>query len=593
MDKKDILEAFKNYSPNKSSNEKQQETTENEEEEEDSKEESLEENYRDTCIQAYKSTGDPVWLFKGLMEGEDGGIVFIPEFQIEIINFYEKYKKDFNLNIEACVDHGKTHLITCLSAHEKIQDLKHTTLYSSEKESTAKNRVEKIKNYLKKYSELAEVEIKFDTDNTGSFNIEGNTKVDPSAEAKNFLARYTGAHVNQFVMDDVETHDTISIIDDILQAYQVKANNRLSATGKMIAINTPYASYGLLTRLRKEAEWITLQIGLPQELLDEEKLNKIIEELEKQDTFVFEKVLSFLKRKWIFQSIDIVSALSIDENEKQDLIEKIRSTLDFRYRMRIIMHDEIINEKILPEWEWKVKTSGRKILASYLTSNQSYQLTFALNTEGGEGGGYFTYHQDADIEPQELAKLINEEEPIKTFSYDLSSPKRAGTIILEELVFQEEDIIIKVTWTDRSLYAVEENIKLFKNDIHVVERNSWQETIIKYMSNKEFDQQTSDNIIYHYSGSNKEDFRDGIVSMNGKFYNRKKRFLKGGEGIELLKQKLTSYTGIKTKSEQWDEIDALWFIDYNIETIRGMKKRKISSSSTIKQKRFAHIKKIF
>jgi len=582
MLKKDVIKAFRKCTPSQEEEKLAEDTEE---------EEILEQDYRYTCIQAYKSTKDPIWLFKALMEGEEGEVVYIPEFQEEIIKFYNQYKAEYNMNIEACVDHGKTHLITCLNTHEKIQDFRHTTIYSSENASTAKSRVNKIYNYLLQYSKLANETILFDLEQASAFNIKGNINVDSSCHARNFLSAYTGAHVKLFVMDDVETHDTISQIGQIIEAFQTKSSRRKSATGKMLAINTPYSSDGLLTFLRKQQGWITLQIALPETLLDEDKLKILTEQIEalEIDTIKKDQILNHLYKKRLFKAINLLNVLKIEEELKNSLIGAIKNTLDFRFRKRIILDGEIIEEEILPQWDWKVKVSGEDILNLYLTAPKSYQLTYALNTSTGTGGGFFTYHNEANINQKELNMLMETEEYWEAFSYDMSSEKRAGTVIINAIITKLLVIILSMKTTTESIYAVEANIKKWSKCFHIVETNSWQETIVNSMT-KDLDQEVKDNIIFHYTGANKHDLREGIVAMNGAFFEQKTLFLEDGEGIEELKSDLSQYNGIKTKAQQWDTIDCLWIMNKNKDTVRT--KRRAKNFIRQHRPRFGHIKKI-
>ena len=98
--KQEILESFKAITPPQEEENNTEESTSTEDTEDVEDEEILEQDYRHTCIQAYKSTKKPIWLFKALMEGEGGEVVYIPEFQETIIDFYEEHKTDYNMNID-------------------------------------------------------------------------------------------------------------------------------------------------------------------------------------------------------------------------------------------------------------------------------------------------------------------------------------------------------------------------------------------------------------------------------------------------------------------------------------------------------------
>jgi len=535
-------------------------------------------DFRFNCLHRYKTTENIEFLAKGLMEGKDNSIVTLPKMQLEILNFIT-HNQDLNLNIQAPVGHGKTILIGIVQTHNFVQSPSSTCLYLSESDGIAKDRIYKIGEYLKRYYSILGESFKLVNDNTTEFRLVENQNPDPSIKAKGILSKFTGSHVDTLIMDDVETIELVPLLDKVIEKYDTVVTKRLNIGGKMIAINTPYAVNGFLSKLEREPSWRTLKISLPTNLIREELLDptKILVKDVSTNKILSEKIIALLDRKLIFNAIEMINKSDISLEEKKVMSSMCRQIMDFRYTKQVIEFGELIEEEeIIEPWDFKVQEDGQNILTSFLTAPRSYYLTLALNTQKGLDSGIFTAHKEAKISLEEFRELKRTQKSKKCFSYDISGRSRNGTVITEAEVFENVIVITAQELSMESTDAIENNINFYPDRIHVIENNGLQGEIIRILKKTMSDQQKK-NIIEHHTGKIKNDMIQGVVGMNKAFKMRELLFLNNGEGIDNLMSELTRYTGIKTKKDQFDPIDSIWFIFFNSSKIR---RKSISKSES-------------
>ena len=545
---------------------------------------------RKDFLKLYDKESDPlnklIYLGMGLIVIKGGEIPEIPEYQREILKFYCKYHTQYNLNIQACVGHAKTTLITdIIQVHEYIQSRNHTILYLSESDKVAQTRLNQIVSMLEKYKSITGENIKFTQNNTSDFKLLGNEQRDPSGQAKGILSKFTGAHVEQIILDDIETLDTVSVMNDIINALDTKVNERLSPTGKQLAINTPYMENGAVSILERRNGWLTLKISFSESLVDPHLLEstiKIIELAEDIPEATKDKVIGFLYEKLIFNSITVLEISCIGQDE---LIKKyssmIRACIDFSYKMKIIERGIIIEEKSLPEWGYFVKTQGQKVLNSYIDTPKSYMQTYALTAEFFNEGGFFTNHSKAMRKAEETKQLeLNIYH--KVFSYDMSLQGRKGTVITEAL-FTEKEIIVKRKVS--SFNSINEFIaytNTYPDSIHVPENTGGQKVVLELAMANEIPEEIHKNIYFHTTPSNPNTILRSKMEMNHAFSTGEMVIEEEGEGIDELKKSLHKYAGIKKGKDQFDDIDSLWFLFYNREGIRELIANRLNTTSTKK-----------
>ena len=581
--------------------EKKEESTEEEEEqpkqkpqeEENGHDNNKNDQLREDYLKLYAKESDLlkklIYLGMGLVVIKGGKIPEIPEYQREILKFYCKYHTEYNLNIQACVGHAKTTLITdIIQVHEYIQSRNHTILYLSESDKVAQTRLTQIVSMLEKYKSITGENIKFTQNNTSDFKLLGNEQRDPSGQAKGILSKYTGAHVEQIILDDIETLDTVPVMGDIIKALDTKVNERLSATGKQLAINTPYMENGAVAVLEKRNGWLTLKISFSESLIDPillDSTTKIIELAEDLPEATKDKVIGFLYEKLIFNAITVLEISCIGQDE---LIKKyslmIRACIDFTYKMKILERGTLIAEKTLPEWGYFVKTQGQKVLNSFIDTPKSYMQTYALTAEFFNEGGFFTHHLKAMRKAEETKKLeYNTYHQV--FSYDMSMQGRQGTVITEAL-FTEKEIIIKRKIS--SFNSINEFIaytNTYPDSIHVPENNSWQKIVLEIAMKNEIPEEIHKNIYFHTTPSNPITIFRSKKEMNHAFSTGEMVIEEDGEGIDDLKKSLHKYAGIKKGKDQFDDIDSLWFLFYNREGIKELIANRSNTTSTKKSHR--------
>lgn len=355
----------------------------------------------------YLQTNDQLYLASAVFQGEKKPIIFYNhhhEIHKEIYNFINSQEnKDFNLLIEIFVGGGKTSHICNIIAENLYKNDRFRVLVLTGGTELATQRKTVIQSYLETLYKITQKFIPYSDPNhnknfkkstSKNLRLHNAPHKEDSLECRSFIASSMGNRADLIVLDDVEQDNNPNSMQAEKEKFNKQIRDRKSGDSRIIVINTPYFTNGLVRMLEKSNTFKTLKLGLSTKLLDKDALEIVKRErIEKLENITLKnKILKLIEVDDIFKAAE-----TLRENKFEQEAEALESTVDFRIYKEIIEYGEIIEQDILPQWDWLVRAKGKEILDKYINQRSAYMLTHALKPEEASEEGFFEHHKNALI----------------------------------------------------------------------------------------------------------------------------------------------------------------------------------------------------
>ena len=520
----------------------------------------------------YKETKDLLYLMSAIFESEKqdvnrGIILYEEHHQIhrEIHDFISSTNKD--CLIQVFVGGGKTnHILGYISKLIYEDPTYRALIITASKTSATKRNFDiqkfyettlKIHDIFKPYKNSAGNR-NFRECKTGSLRSFGSVHKEPTVQCMSIKQDFMGDRTNIIVGDDLETEKNYSEMPKIKNIFFSGLEARTAADARIVVINTPYYIDGLIKELEKSNKFSTLKMGLSTKLIDKERTLEVIEELLNTSDVFYQYIAELLKKN------EYIDALKMAESKANfEVAELIKSCLDFRIYKQVIINGEIVEEDILPQWDYLVYGKGSTIINTYLKYPDSYMLQYALTPELATSQAMFEEHKNC------LCALLRfnnaqKREHIKFFSYDIAGKNSYGTVITEYVLFLDGVLITVNQYNVKGgSVSILDNVNNNTNYYHVIENNAAQEGIISLILNQLPDH-LKDIIIEHQTTNNKNHAQLGVLAMEQRFKNKTTLFLETGTGINELMIKLSTFDNNFVRRQKHDNVMSLWIGTYNI-----------------------------
>lgn len=525
-------------------------------------------------------------IFEAEKQNKNKGLILYEEhhpIHREIHDFISSTNKD--CLIQVFVGGGKTNHILGYVTKFIYEDPTYRALILTASSESAKKRNFEIQKF---YETMLKINDKFKPyeNTTGNRNFReckssslrchGSVHKEPSIQCKSYKQDFMGDRTSIIICDDLETEKNYSEMPKIKNSFFTGLEARTTADSRIIVINTPYYIDGLVKELEKSNKFSTLKLGLSTTLIDKEQHLVVIEKLLETPNIFYQNMAELLKKNEYIEALKIA-----EQKEDSKVIELIKSCLDFRIYKQVIINGEVIEEDILPQWDYLVYGKGSTIINTYLNYPDSYMLQYALTPELAISQAIFEEHKNCLISLERYYRYL-EKEHIRFFSYDIAGKNSHGTVITEYILLLDGTLIVVNQYNVKGgAIRIQDNVNKHTNYFHVIENNAAQEGIISLIL-QQLPIHLRNIILEHLTNNNKNHAQFGVIAMEQRFKSRSILFLETGTGINELMIKLSTFNNNFVRREKHDNIMSLWIGTYNIINVINLynnnKKAKNNSS---------------